>query len=351
MKKIALLLTIAIISSCQLFAQVDLQNGLRFHLPFTNGNNDDVVVGGYIITSNNVNTTSDRFGNSQSAYNFPGPVSFLGYGDVLDTYFTGSNKQFTFSVWIKPEQSLNNAAIFSKLADSNCSADEREFLLRILQDKINFTFHNSLGGTLNVRIFTGQTTIDTTWQHIVMTYDGTSNTNNGVDRVKLYLNCLQETLTYDGTFAGPLNHIIDGDAHLALGNFLSSTGMACADSSFNFLGKIDDLRVYDRILNAAEINALCSDTIATGVERTISELMDAQIIIYPNPSQGVINFKNITLGDKRVYIYDLQGKLLGSHQLQMQLEVGYLETGLYLVSVVDEKSGKTSTHKVSVQKN
>lgn len=184
----------------------------------------------------------------------------------------------------------------------------------------------------------------------MVSYDGTVNTNDGADRVKIYLNCLEETLTYDNAAAGSLNSIQDGDAPLTLGNFLNSSNALCGNSNFNYLGKLDDVRIYDRLLNAAEINTLCADTLSTSVKRTATDLVKEQIIIYPNPTQGTLNFKNISSGDKQVYIYDLQGKLLGEHPLQQQLEVNYLDNGLYLITVLDEKTGKISTQKIVVQK-
>jgi hypothetical protein len=85
---------------------------------------------------------------------------------------------------------------------------------------------------------------DTSWHHVVMNFDGTQAVNN--QRIAAYVDGATVSLTYTGaieTTTGP-----------AIGNHFDLG--AVTDNEGQDTGTIDDVRVYDHPLTAAEVAAL-----------------------------------------------------------------------------------------------
>ena len=80
-----------------------------------------------------------------------------------------------------------------------------------------------------------------TWYHVAATYDSSSTANLPV----MYINGVSQTIT---TFSAPAGAQFSNVGTAYIGN------RGAGDRYFN--GLIDDLRIYNRILSAAEINAL-----------------------------------------------------------------------------------------------
>lgn len=91
-----------------------------------------------------------------------------------------------------------------------------------------------------------------TWYHIVGTYDDADS-----DVLKLYVNGVLV-----GTATGEAGPIYDGTANLAVGT--SGDNGSSSDPSYDdFLGKADDVRVYNRALSASEVYQLYTAGTAT----------------------------------------------------------------------------------------
>jgi len=80
------------------------------------------------------------------------------------------------------------------------------------------------------------------WKHFVMVYDGTDRTANA--SYKLYLGGIKQSLVNSSAFsATPL-----------INNITTSVSPTCP-----FYGLIDDVRIYNRALSAAEVEAMYND--------------------------------------------------------------------------------------------
>ena len=149
--------------------------------------------------------------------------------------------------------------IVAKNGDSACSPPEnqRQFTLSLAAgDKLNFTWHDLFGSSF--RVVRGSTSLAANqWHHVALTYDGSISTNNGLDRITLYLNVLPEATALVETL-GLLTDIQDGSARLALSGRVSSAGTFCENPGEDtfFKGAIDEVEIFDRTLSAAEIRAL-----------------------------------------------------------------------------------------------
>lgn len=224
------------------------------------GNGLDGIVNGAFSVEN-------RRQKSNKALEFNGIDTNVDLGDILDNVFTASDANFSLSFWIylNGEESSNtnvgaiapNNLIISKLGDSACGEDQREFTIRVVDDKLNGLFFYSLDSQV-FRRWVGETTLTAdTWYHVVVNYDESIINDEGAARLSIFLDGVQESLTLDG-IEGALGELQDGTAHLGLGNRLDSNGENCAtDLVFN--GRIDDLRIYDRLLDNQEISILRSE--------------------------------------------------------------------------------------------
>ncbi|WP_062060914.1 LamG-like jellyroll fold domain-containing protein [Aquimarina longa] len=206
-------------------------------------------------TMNALTPANDRNDKTGKALNFSEAGVFAGLGDVM--HFAGEDKQFAISFWMKPTTFVSNSTIVSKLSqNTSCGENEQEFILRIKDGKIAPVYY---GNTTNAyRGFRGETDVQLDqWYHVVLNYDGTVDTNDGTDRIKIFLNGATESFTANesgGTF--PFD-IEDTASHLGLGNRLNSNGEVC--SEVPFIGILDDMAFYDRTLGVDEVKAIWED--------------------------------------------------------------------------------------------
>jgi len=240
------------------FSQGIPQAGLQAWYPFTtnandsSGNNNNGTVYGATLTT-------DRFNKPNHAYGFNGTSAYIDFGNVLNNVFSGS--QFTISMWIMPYNYMTNNCFFAKDADDyGCSESEYQITFRIWNNAFNFSYWGSpTGGSARYVTVTSPIPNYNEWYCIEVTYDGSINTNNGLDRVNIYINGNHQTASLNPTPIGPPGTIGIAAAHMAAGNYLTPAGIPCQYSTF-FHGKIDDIAVYNRILSSQEIQDFCNNT-------------------------------------------------------------------------------------------
>jgi len=90
---------------------------------------------------------------------------------------------------------------------------------------------------------------DNTWQHVAATWDGSMSGSAGIH---IYINGVESTggTTVDGGGGAPYD---DSTTPFTVGN-------RPTDNARGFNGSIDEVRVYNRVLSAAEIQALADST-------------------------------------------------------------------------------------------
>lgn len=319
------------------YSQVNLDSGLVAAYPFS-GNANDTSGNGFNGTVNGAEPTTDRFNCPNSAYQFATNDDYINLQNILDTVFAGSGSQFSISVWFKAGQiGMTNNFLVTKVADGGCSEDERQFYFRILNDKIGFSYNVNSTSTASGRGIIGSTSINDTssWYHIVVTYDGTINTNNGLDRVKIYVNSVADNTSFDSTPpAVSLGDIPNGTAPLSVGNYLSVEGSPCNSGTDHFYGKIDDILIYNSVISSAEVLALynvpanaCPVTAVTAVQSV------STISVYPNPANESVT---VVPGQQGSYVYELitpEGTMISSGTLNGTIDVSGLQKGVYIIKL------------------
>lgn len=233
---------------------------------------------------NSISYTNNRFGNANAAVDFS-TTSYLNLHDCYDLFATETTGKFAYSFWIN-FKTLNSTyqIIAAKSADAGCSADQRQFLLRVNpSNKLEITSYGSLTSG-NYISLVGNTTLTTgQWYHVVMNYDAANTTSGPNSRYELYVNGIQETIlagTPVGSGIG--NGILNGPARIAIGAYLSSSDAICANVQ-RLNAYFDDLHIYNKTLNSTEVTALYNEINTTGITDTDKE---TEIKVYPNPTNG-----------------------------------------------------------------
>jgi len=213
---------------------VNLTQGLRLHLKF-NSSVDDLSANNLQSQLQGTFYRKDRFGNCEFSMAFNDYLQLL----KIDREAFNNLNDFTVSVWIKTE----NSGFGTFLSVAN-SLRDNELNLNVLQDgTIGSNIRNQpdvpgilIDGNINIR--------DGNWHHIVLTRVGSS----GEARI-IVDNVL------DVTKSMPLGVIQVSNGGAVLGNDQDCLA-GCYNQNQQYLGLLDDLRVYDRVLNSDEIRGL-----------------------------------------------------------------------------------------------
>jgi hypothetical protein len=206
----------------------NLQTGLVGYWPFC-GNANDASGNGNNGTVNGATLTTDRFGNSGSAY------SFDGVNDVM--LLPANVGSFSASFWFR--YSTLSSQFSELFFYEDCS-------MSIVQNGSNLYLRKQNQVIQSVELSTSAIP-NNQWVHIVVFY------NNSLNTLKCTINGTQ---VFNSNFAtgGLPNLINDNQFHIGARNF----------NSTNYLsGSIDDFALYNRELSASEIQQLYTISNAT----------------------------------------------------------------------------------------
>ena len=207
-----------------------------------NGNANDESGNGNNGTVNGATLIADRFGNPNSAYDFDGVDDYIS-GAANSSLDVSTTQTLSMSCWIKvlnfpPYNGTQTglSRIFS-LSNAEGTLVDQQYALAINSDaQIYWLAHGpsgfeNNGGNISLSILSVST-----WEHIIMTYDGNS--------INFYLNGL---LVFSKQ---------ESDSFLAANNsFFNITSLTNLPAS-NFNGTIDDIGIWNRALNECEIQDL-----------------------------------------------------------------------------------------------
>lgn len=227
----------------RLSAPTSVETGLKGYWSF-NGQN---VVG---------TTTYDLSGAGNTGTLTNGPtvavgkigqaLSFDGSNDnvtIADTStYTGS--ALTVSFWKKDTNALQNRSLVTKSSSGqrSWSLEGDDVSTGVGDSAVRFytatgVNETSTYGTTPVLMSSGQ------WYHIVGVYNGAGSGNSG--RMQIYVNGVAQPLTFTGTVPASLTDNTTG-------TLIGQGGIGTT----NFLGSMDEVRVYNRALSADEVKAL-----------------------------------------------------------------------------------------------
>ncbi len=317
-----LLFTLLTLITLQIYSQ-----NLIAHYPFngnTNDNSGNTLNG---IDSGAVLTT-DRFNNPNSAYDFNGKSYIkVPYNNLLDFDTT---KDLSISLWIKANGNYNKFKFFLSYAcaDTNLT-NAGGYQLGV--DAITMPLYCEIGSS----IFKNANIPDGTWHCLIFTFDRTLDSasiyNNGILISKTHIN---DTVSYSPACQPAL--YIGGERNI--------------DTCHYFIGKIDDIKIFNKVLSYHDINHICNgdfdngaatlsaidneNDVLTNINETKSNIKN--IKIYPNPSGGYVNVD--INRDYRIKVYNVLGNLVFEdilHKNNNTINLNNKEKGIYFIKSFD----------------
>ncbi|MEJ8843377.1 LamG-like jellyroll fold domain-containing protein [Lacibacter sp. H375] len=214
-------------------SQINLTQGLIAHYPFS-GNANDISGNNINGTVNNATITTDKNGNVNSAYYFNGTNSYIQL-PFSSLYNFAPQDSFSISVWVLPDQGYTwpaEALVVKAPAHP-------DFTLSLWNYGVYLFNYKAMSGYAYNHILNSNTTLsyNPCWYNIISTY------KNGV--WKLYVNGILESSDLSQT-----KFILkDGSSKISFGKKGDSFGDW-------YKGKMDEVRIYNRVLNADEAMAI-----------------------------------------------------------------------------------------------
>lgn len=311
--------------------QVNLNNGLMAYYSFDGMTNDLSGNNHNPTTSNSPSLVDDCQGNTQSAYHFNGIDEYLEIPNDVQIDFDIS-EEFAFSLWIKAPTIQNTTYTVSDIISKWTTglSDAYSYSLRINSE------NNTSPGKIIVARYDGAcsnvTKIESTtayndnqWHNIIFQKDS-------MDSLSLYIDGLLVEKIEDVVTCSVLNN-----ENILLG--MRSLSNPSSDNPYE--GSIDDLRIYNRVLNSAEIDYLANNCSFADVEDR-SFINSHLVEIYPNPVIGNEIFvnNNSNKSVERIFLRSLDGKYVTEIEGNLLPE---LSSGSYIINI--EFSDKMNAQK------
>ena len=303
---------------------VNLNLNLTGYFPF-NGNSNDVSPTLINGTGTNLTTTSS-LNSPTSAYSFNGTSSWIDC--------TNSNRgvidMVSVCAWVKTTETAKGMWVAGQY---NGPSQARGYSLSIgdVNNSAGSIGLASFGGRVDIGAYYSATSTtkinDGKWHCIV----GTA----GNGEWKIYV---------DGNLEGsqiPIGMTTPSIAPTATPFTIGRVSdLAVSSNLMWYNGSMDDVRVYNRVLNKCEIDSLCSIRIVSGVKDAADKI---RILITPNPTQGTftVELPQPATSKMSFRITDLAGRLVMEKQTEVghiiqNVEASKLADGLYFLQVVTE---------------
>jgi len=175
----------------------------------------------------------------------------------------------------------------------------------------------------------------------IVNFSGGLNDGNWIDANDPPLLSVHEdgdgTVPYDGGFASIFGiDIIYMEGSGALQTVADSVGILNylrtidADSHVGYFTN-DDLT--DELIDWSSTflhDIICEEQVLS--DETIQDDLNS-LVVFPNPSNGYLNFKHNLEGRYSIAISDLNGRILLSNRLENTLDIAHLEEGIYFLEI------------------
>lgn len=294
------------------FYYSQLSLGLKAFYPFNGNANDESGQNhdGQII--GNLGLTNDRFGNPNSAYEFPGNATNYISVNYADDFNINPSGSFSICLWYKGGSAYGGDVeiLFGKenLLDNYNPYDYYVSLYDL--NRIHCGLNR--GETLWSPIIPIQP--DPNWHQIVFIYEN-KNLYLYEDNVLTGSNTDQASV-----ISQSLNGIVIGKG---------------------FQGIIDDISFYNRKLTESEIDDLYKKS---GLS-TNENAENYEIKIFPNPTNKIIYINRETKVPMKILIYDMSGKQFFSNTFstkEIAIDLSKFPNGTYNLKTVSNNIEKSS---------
>lgn len=271
----------------------------------------------------------DRFGNPSQAYDFDNSYIRIPNDGSL-SFGTGD---FSISAWFNTTESSATGVILNK--GESTGSLPRIFIRTNAGSDNRLQWRIGSGNTNLTRDLTDPALFDGNWHHVIVVKIGGA--------MRFFV---------DGTLVDQISHAtfnnvnVNSSRPILLG-VQDSVLSASSPMTSYFDGGIDDVRIYGRAINAAEAMELFNLTDPTIITSTSFEA-DEDIVVFPNPTKGIINLSNVEFADiHSIVIFSISGKMMfNTSTAQRQIDVSHLPKGMYLMSVT-KNDGSRFVNRIS----
>lgn len=311
--------------------QVNMNAGLQAYYPFS-GNANDVSGNNNNPTFNNATPAPDRFGNPNSAYSFNGSSSYM---QIPNSPSINTTNQISLCAWVKVNGFYSgNCHGNSILMKGNTDYLPGNYLLRFDDNAytngqncstpvVDLTHQNFYGVNTSSPGSPYIPYINTSqWFSVVYTSDGTTSS--------LYVNCELKK-------SAPAGSLTFTNAHdLFLGKLNNSS------FPYWFNGIMDEVRIYNRAINADEVKAYgdCSLlTTGTNIGNIINNYTPVIDLLPCENKITVEDAGSFNTGDT-VLIIQMKGAVVDStNTSSFGAITDYKNAGNYEINYVKSKTG------------
>jgi len=292
------------------YAQVNLDSGLVAYYPF-NGNANDESGNGHDGTVFGATLTTDRNGNSNSAYSFDGIDDYIIVANAPE--LQGGSHPISVTAWFKADTTMGLEPIIVKYLDIFV----KDWGLRVQNGVVAFSSESNSEDYICAQT---QGSINTDlWYFAVFVAEEPNLT--------LYL---------DGEIVGScsdfVNHWIATSADVEIGRI----GYA----NFYFNGLIDDVRIYDRPLTHDEVDSLFGTITSINLpDPNLPEKFElsqnypnpfnpSTTILYSIPKSTFVELKIFDIAGREVKTLVNQFQSAGAYSINFN--TNELSSGLYI---------------------
>jgi hypothetical protein len=272
-----------------------------------------------------VSYTTDDFGNANAAGYFDGVndwLEILDSGDI--TMGREATVAFKFNTEVSTMQDIINKAQYSNAGGIQF---EVEVFASSIHGNNNLFFgteHNNSCSVVNLAshyIFADSATITNRWYCVLMTFD------SGVKR--MYVN---GHLAAEDTVTGFINNTGMDSCQSAL-----KVGVWWQNYPWWYKGKVDEVRIYDRVLNTQELDSFCTYNSVKALAIENKKAIENNFKLYPNPANGnTLNIAGVESTDgATIRVTDQLGRMVLKQDLSAgnTIDIGKLPAGNYFVEL------------------
>ena len=321
--------TISAQTECSLPA--NLQNGLLAYYPFGAGGTNDASGNlRHLANTSTANTTTDRNGNVDCAFEFDNMPTSTEFLTFVNPTFLNNLNQMSLSLWYMPEDATRLAgdyeALISRDVQLKCPDRYGEWSVGLYDcRRAVFGRQDSVWETpspigCDVPDYTG------TWKHLVAIYDTT------IPSMKIYINGVLQDSSIQGANCGIIPVLVQDIGDLFIGK--------------DYTGKIDDIFIYDRAITPNDIAILYNlgSFCCTEVLSVDDHSENLNFTIYPNPVGTTLNIIGIDNAIVSIVtIYNTLGQqVLKADNVSSAIDVSPLSSGTYIIKVQSDTEILTS---------
>lgn len=226
------------------FNHTGLTNGVEYFYRVT-----AIVNGVESGLSNELSQTPTEFFNLKSVL-LDGVDEYINIGDVADFERTDS---FSVSAWVKI--SVTSLAMFVTRLQSASPNRGWQLYKKVNEGKMVLDLANDFGTSNVLRVRTVADINDGLWQHIVVTYDGSSNASG----VKFYIAGVSAAVVEE--LDALTATIVPTGVNLNIG---------AREGAIFWEGNIDEVAIYDKELSASEVSDIYNSGSATNLAQLSS---------------------------------------------------------------------------------